>query len=459
MPPLSLPLEILAHIFSYGTLADTLRASWVSRAWRVAAISTPSLWTCIDYKNIKFRNIQLKRCGALTVELNLPVRNLLGVLRLKAPPSDLLSRAHSITNLVSLTSLSYVNVSRLRSLHLFNNDYASIPSWIQLETPALLHLCISMRNSEFTGHSMRIRSLQTLHLHIRVAKIAILFSCIAETPRLQELLVQWSPGTIEEQLVPAEFPRILANLKRIYLVHSPRPFLMTFLTYFEPSQNTNIYISPQGLASDYGVLDLMHHQTTHTLWIDQYQSSLIFDHGTSATKIAKAILISASFWGFPKGVDLGNITSLIVATGPPPTSNDLKHLINLSSLSFAFEPAPLGVERASLAETLNEDLAKDCSCLQELVVVFQRPQNTDAISQDWVVETVLSFLEAWLLEYDLVFGTVRICDRIEPQRWSPQLDIFSSISWLFELQDVDLKAQAPAFPEPRYFVPEQYSFT
>src|SRR5690242_2447657 len=57
-PVSSLPPEVLTDIFSYGTLADTLRVSWVSSAWRAVAINSPSLWKRFDLDT--YRNPNLK---------------------------------------------------------------------------------------------------------------------------------------------------------------------------------------------------------------------------------------------------------------------------------------------------------------------------------------------------------------------------------------------------------------
>ncbi|CAG7852453.1 SubName: Full=Uncharacterized protein {ECO:0000313/EMBL:CCA76279.1} [Serendipita indica DSM 11827] len=462
LPVSYLPAEILAKVLSYGTLADTLSASWVSRAWRVAAINTPSLWTCLDleaYPNNNFRALQLDRCGALPLELNLPiVKDLRSVLQPQTPYKGLLSRSYSISNLLNLGVLEGIDASRLQSLHLFSDAADLMPSRISVATPALRHLCMDMRSCELNHMAISINLLHTLHLYIRSAKADVVLKRLSGLPRLQELLIQWPPDGPDEEPMDIISRDILTEhngLQRIYLIEPPKDFLSRFLAHFRPASHTNLYIAPCHLISN-GILAHLRHQiATHTLWMDPHLCSFTFDHGTSVTKIMDTHVESTSFRGLPDPVGLGNLTSIIINSGPPPTSRDLRILTKLTKFSFTFEPAPLGVQQSPLADTLNEELVKSCPHLQELALVLRKPLSTNFFVKDQALETVLSFLEAWLLEYEVVFGTVRISDRVKPQRWSSQLDVLSSITWLFELRDIDLASQAPEFPVPRRFVPQR----
>ncbi|CAG7852454.1 SubName: Full=Uncharacterized protein {ECO:0000313/EMBL:CCA75307.1} [Serendipita indica DSM 11827] len=450
-PVSSLPPDILHNIFCYGTLADTLRASWVSRVWRQVAINTPSLWTHLDwnmYKTSEFRALQLSRCGTLALDLTLPAPP--GPLELYLPqqalPRDLLSRAYSISNLPTTESLESVDISGLQSLHLCRGSYdAHYMSKMQLNTTHLRHLCLELTTSDFTRPRMSLPSLETLHIHMRIPNFDLVLKWVAELPWLQELYIHCRLSLSNQHDVKTAR---LITLKRLYLIEAPQYFQELLLDHIILSDYTHLEISPLRCSSRSGLSCLPRQIATHSLWIDQTSGLFIYDHGTSTTKITGTKATFSLFCGLPDITDLDNIATLIVHRGPPPTFNDLHRLINLTSLALTFHPGSI-FEPGGLAETLNEELVKNCPRLDELILVRGESSFNDEVRP---AETVISFLRTWLSEYQVVFGTLRVSNAISPQTWSDRREIFDSMTVLFELREIDLQSRMPRCPEPRRFV-------
>ncbi|CCA75308.1 hypothetical protein PIIN_09293 [Serendipita indica DSM 11827] len=477
-PVSSLPPEVLANIFSYGTFADTLRASWVSRTWRLAAINAPSLWIQFEwyrYTNADFRALQLARCRALALELDLDwsQSEIFGVhSRNNEPLSNVLSRASSITHLTDLYSLKRANASRLQSLHVhLSPTYALDPLDVRLETPVLRHLSIEMLDWCLSNKMLLMDHLQTLHLQLDFRRTGSgpILGQIAELAQLQEFSVRFvPPGSNGDRVNMSN--QVLSDqpaLKRVYLYDTSFSFQQAFFCRFRLSQYTNVEISPFHLPSHWPSSQLRGEVTTDTLWIDQKSGVSLYDHGASVTKITKPIingpllgrhryraypykLSKLSTCTFPESLPLDKITSLIINNGPPPTSHDLRSLVQLKRLCFTFYQYPIHpVGEPKLAETLDEQLVKSCPHLSELIMVRDGSYCTD---EDEAVQTVLSFLKAWHSEYQAVFGVLRVSNAISSQMWSAHRDILSSMTGLFELAEADFERRSPEFPEPRHFV-------
>ncbi|KAK7029498.1 hypothetical protein VNI00_014531 [Paramarasmius palmivorus] len=68
------PNELISVMLTHldtGDAKDLLSATWVCRKWRIAALSTPSLWTRIDLKSPSLVQLFLDRAGSLPLQLEL----------------------------------------------------------------------------------------------------------------------------------------------------------------------------------------------------------------------------------------------------------------------------------------------------------------------------------------------------------------------------------------------------
>ncbi|PVF96882.1 hypothetical protein CPB86DRAFT_826893 [Serendipita vermifera] len=455
----NLPDEIICEIFSYLGLFGVIQSSQVCHRWRHVALTQPRLWTSIELVTWKIQpvlfSMQIERSGTSPVHLTFGGQDHL--IPLRAILQDLLARSRSITQLETRFCddagiSSSFTMSLLESMHITVNSEAGMQSlkWMK-NCPRLRYLSFTPLWIASSEVLLYARNLHTLHLtDAKEHPDAILF-VLSKLPVLKELrLDKVSENTLQRRrdrdaIIAADtFPK----LQILSIAYCTADFVAKVLIPPLVSPDTNLHITMTTNETRSLALNCHREEMESSLWIYNSQSSFLFSHETSLTKIDLGTIYNVEpISQIPVFIDCNSIVSLALMEECL-TSSELILFPSLIRLAFA---SILGEEKNSLTNVLNPDLILSCPNLNFIGLILRGYQQSWMEYDDDTGLVIESFLETWIEIHGKVFGTLRVQDEVDPSRWEAHAPLLEMILENFELGEAMANEEKPIFPETRDF--------
>ncbi|TFK62466.1 hypothetical protein BDN72DRAFT_882622 [Pluteus cervinus] len=283
LPPVaSLPTEILSKIFlichnldiepdSNGTLHWTsnqqgqvrLTLSWVSRRWRITAISYPELWTFVTKGSLEYLQVCLARSKGLNMAVVLRgpqesyIQECLMVLpRIRSLYIDpsLSERDH-----LSLGGFWLRQAPFLVSLSATSLDIEGTPEGVPLFSsvhPQLQHLSLSKSRFQWDSPLLAMATLTTLHI-IKPVTLTTIHALVEKLRKMTSLRDCQFVSCFREVEPPphAQIHQriVLPSLQNLTLQHRPLFVPFAFLSYLEIPNSSILLQSEVGrpLSADF----------------------------------------------------------------------------------------------------------------------------------------------------------------------------------------------------------------
>ncbi|CCA74317.1 hypothetical protein PIIN_08270 [Serendipita indica DSM 11827] len=451
----SLPQEILAQIFIHNDLSSTLVASAVCHRWRVAAISTRWLWTCVDLQKVhlsdEMTSMVRERCGNALIDIRFRPCFEEGRIsngRIPASLASLLPRARSISNVALdewMIRYPKATPTTMPRIHPLLSDLYLEGTRVR-ESSGFFQI---LRLSEATEALLRLRVLQ-LH-NIRIS--AITTQRIVElTPRVEELTIS-SCGSLELGYhTPTDSSQYLKRLRLLSLLNCSEAFTASFLhregpIKVQPGTSVQLVLdkTPFNWPMERGA------DPSTRLHILNKGKVFVYEHEQSLTRI----IHTQASPGTSTPETHGQVLRL---TAFPQlvriNSRDLDTFTHLQELYIDFEPAPVETVDPGLSILFNQDLAVSCPRLSHISIQLIKPPPHTVVQNYEPANDLAVFLDVWIELNQTVFASIHIHDEIRPSRWTVYMDFFRGLTGEFEVYRKCKDRVVPQFPVPTQFLPD-----
>lgn len=456
----SLPSNVVACILGHANLSDILAGSKVCHAWRVAALTHPSIWSIIDFTQFRRRpgllQALVERSGVVPLTLFFEVDPINLANTVPWPNiTKLLKRSGFIANLVTATlpPNGPLEMPSLNSLHIIESVHNPLDVCLG-DQPNLRHLSINCRRLPLPilqpGWNSR---LVTLHLRSSVMTALEILNFVVMFPLLKELSLksfqnvtrptsQEVKGILDSQILP--------SLRIISLRDVASSFIWTFLNPSLIQKQTLVYASPFDEPFTEGTL--IREDPVRSVWIDFTARYMVFDHKEALTKVIYTTLIPYTS-RLPRHIRLNSISSFTTINGEPLTSTELAFLGNLTRLSFTYQPhTHSGFDGEALSKTLNQTLIFACPHLAQLDLGLRGSITPTRNYRDEVEDVLVAFTQSWLDTHDEFFDQICLLDEMSADVWTPGSKIYDLVNSL-RIGPIDAFTTIPLLPKVRWFHP------